>query len=59
MELVARRGPSHGLNSVFEFRLLGGRALPRTAEAVSPLRGAPEDCRPFPAGASVCRGPGG
>ena len=45
VELVARHGPSQGLDSVFEFRLLGGRALPRTAEAVSPLRGAPEDCR--------------
>ena len=28
VELVARRGPSQGLNSVFEFRLVGGRALP-------------------------------
>ena len=36
VELVARRGPSQGLNSVFEFRLVGGRALPRTPEAVSP-----------------------
>ena len=45
MELVARRGPGHGLDSVFEFRLVGGRALPRTAAEVSPLRGAPEDCR--------------
>ena len=41
MELVARRGPSQGLNSVFEFRLLGGRALPRTPEAVSPVLEAP------------------
>ena len=37
MELVARRGPSQGLNSVFEFRLVGGRALLRTPEAVSPV----------------------
>ena len=51
VELVARHGPSQGLDSVFEFRLLGGRALPRTAEAVSPLRGAPEDCRRAGAGA--------
>ena len=41
VELVARRGPSQGLNSVFEFRLLGGRALPRTSEAVSPVLEAP------------------
>ena len=41
VELVARRGPSQGLNSVFEFRLLGGRALPRTPEAVSPVLEAP------------------
>ena len=50
VELVARRGPGHGLNSVFEFRLVGGRALLRTAEAVSALRGAPEDCRRAGAG---------
>ena len=43
VELVARRGPSQGLNSVFEFRLVGGRALLRTPEAVSPARGAPEN----------------
>ena len=36
VELVARRGPSQGLNSVFEFRLVGGRVLPRTPEAVLP-----------------------
>ena len=48
VELVARRGPSQGLNSVFEFRLVGGRALPRTPEAVSPVLEA-----------SVCREPGG
>ena len=42
---AARRGPSQGLNSVFEFRLVGGRALTLTAEAFSPLRGSPEDCR--------------
>ena len=41
VELVARRGPSQGLNSVFEFRLLGGRALLRTPEAVSPMLEAP------------------
>ncbi len=41
VELVARRGPSQGLNSVFEFRLLGGRALLRTPEAVSPVVQAP------------------
>ena len=41
VELVARRGPSQGLNSVFEFRLLGGRVLPRTPEAVSPVLEAP------------------
>ncbi len=41
VELVARRGPSQGLNSVFEFRLLGGRALPRTPGAVSPVLEAP------------------
>ena len=41
VELVARRGPSQGLNSVFEFRLVGGRALPRTPEAVSPVFEAP------------------
>ena len=41
VELVARRGPSQGLNSVFEFRLLGGRALLRTPEAVSPVLEAP------------------
>ena len=54
MELVARRGPSQGLNSVFEFRLLGGRALPRTPEAVSPVLEAPVNrpkAPPFPAGA--------
>ena len=43
MELVARRGPSQGLNSVFEFRLLGGRALLRTPEAVSPVLEGPVD----------------
>ena len=43
VELVARRGPSQGLNSVFEFRLLGGRVLPRTPEAVSPVVQAPVD----------------
>ena len=43
VELVARRGPSQDLNSVFEFRLLGGRALPRTPEAVSPVVQAPVD----------------
>ena len=43
VELVARRGPSQGLNSVFEFRLVGGRVLPRPPEAVSPERGAPEN----------------
>ena len=37
VELLARRGPSQGLNSVFEFRLLGARALLRTPEAVSPV----------------------
>ena len=62
MELVARRGPSQGLNSVFEFRLVGGRALLRTPEAVSPVLEDPcEPTRrrpPFPAGASLCRGPG-
>ena len=41
VELVARRGPSQGLNSVFEFRLVGGRALLRTPEAVSPVLEAP------------------
>ena len=41
VELVVRRGPSQGLNSVFEFRLLGGRALLRTPEAVSPVLEAP------------------
>ena len=41
VELVARRGPSQGLNSVFEFRLIGGRALLRTPEAVSPVLEAP------------------
>ena len=41
VELVARRGPRQGLNSVFEFRLLGGRALLWTPEAVSPLLEAP------------------
>ena len=45
VELVARRGPGQGLNSVFEFRLLRGRALTRAAAEVSPLSGAPEDCR--------------
>ena len=58
VELVARRGPRQGLNSVFEFRLLGGRALPRTPEAVSPVLEAPCEPtrRPMPgrAGASVC-----
>ena len=43
VELVAKRGPSQGLNSVFEFRLLGGRALLRTPEAVSPVVEAPVD----------------
>ena len=43
VELVARRGPSQGLNSVFEFRLVGGRVLLRKPEAVSPVRGAPVD----------------
>ena len=33
VELVARRGPSQGLNSVFEFSLVGGRALLRTLGA--------------------------
>ena len=37
VELVARRGPRQGLNSVFEFSFVGGRALPRTPEAVSPV----------------------
>ena len=41
VELVARRGPSQGLNSVFKFRLVGGRALLRTPEAVSPELEAP------------------
>ena len=41
VELMARRWPSQGLNSVFEFRLLGGRALLRTPEAVSPVLQAP------------------
>ena len=41
VELVARRGPSQGLNSVFEFSLVGGRALLRTPEAVSPVLQAP------------------
>ena len=41
VELVARRGPSQGLNSVFEFRLVGGRVLLRTLEAVSPVLEAP------------------
>ena len=43
VELVARRGPSQGLNSVFEFRLLGGRASLRTPEAASPVVQAPVD----------------
>ena len=43
VELVARRGPSQGLNSVFEFRLGGGRALLRTPEAVSPVLEGPVD----------------
>ena len=55
VELVARRGPSQGLNSVFEFRLGGGRALLRTPEAVSPVLEAPVD-RPEGAGPSR-RGP--
>ena len=66
VELVARRGPRQGLNSVFEFRLLGGRALLRTPEAVSPVLEAPcgpaRRPPPVPAGASVCRdgrGPSG
>ena len=33
VELVARRGPRQGLNSVFDFRLVGGRALLRTLGA--------------------------
>ena len=59
VELVARRGPSQGLNSVFEFRLVGGRALLRTPEAVSPVLEAPEDCRRAGAegGGSSRRGP--
>ena len=48
VELVARRGPSQGLNSVFEFRLVGGRALPPDARGGLAR-----------AGASVCREPGG
>ena len=63
VELVARRGPSQGLNSVFEFRLVGGRALPpdaggglaRAGGLCGPTRRRP----PFRAGASVCREPGG
>ena len=43
VELVARRGPSQGLNSVFEFSFVGGRALPRTPEADSPVLEAPVD----------------
>ena len=43
VELVAGRGPSQGLNSVFEFRLVGGRVLSRTPEAVSPVVQAPAD----------------
>ena len=35
VELVARRGPSQGLNSVFEFRLVGGRALLRTPVSIA------------------------
>ena len=49
VELVARRGPRQGLNSVFEFRLLGGRALLRTPEAVPVLEAPvnrPEGPRP-------------
>ena len=43
VELVARRGPSQGLNSVFEFRLGAGRALLRTPEEVSPVLEGPVD----------------
>ena len=43
VELVARRGPSQGLNSAFEFRLVGGRVLSRTPEAVSPVVQTPAD----------------
>ena len=58
VELVARRGPRQGLNSVFEFRLVGGGAWLRTPEAVSPVLEAPvnrpEGARPSGRGASVC-----
>ena len=56
VELVARRGPRQGLNSVFEFRLLGGRALPRTPEAVSPVLEAPVNRPegPRPSGRGLC-----
>ena len=56
VELVARRGPSQSLNSVFEFRLGGGRALLRTPEAVSPVPKAPVDRPEAPAlpGGSLC-----
>ena len=58
VELVARRGPSQGLNSVFEFRLVGGRALPRTlGGGLARDRGPCEPARrppPGRAGASVC-----
>ena len=44
VELVARRGPSQGLNSVFEFRLLGGRALaPDSGGGLACARGPPVD----------------
>ena len=63
VELVARRGPSQGLNSVFEFRLLGGRGIvPDAGGGLASGRGPCGPARrrrPFPAGASVCRGPGG
>ena len=46
VDLVARRGPSQCLNSVFEFTLVGGRGIgARTPEAFPPLQGAPEDSR--------------
>ena len=56
VELVARRGPSQGLNSVFEFRLLGGRVLPPDAGGgLTRARGPCEPARrrpTFRAGAS-------